>query len=266
MIWTANAPWLPWLAYMAFAYVFFLVAKRFADNGRDIRLEQGNFGQEISLWQALLGFFGNPTASLFLILVIAMWGLRTYVADWSWLDLLVSAMVIVAWPMIEWLVHVRILHARPLKILGFNYDPLFAQIHRAHHRNPYHPKFGIVPVATLVQYCLLIPGIFCIFFRWPRPITVSAVVATMAFRYELWHYLIHSSYKPKSKWFRRLRDRHLWHHFQHEGYWFGITTKAGDILLGTNPNPKDVPLSRTARTLGHLDSLDSSQRTPSHQT
>lgn len=253
MIWTADAQYLNWLVFMAIAYGAFVVSKRFTDNGHSIPLQRGTFGTEVSLRQAILGFLSHPTALCFFLLVIGFWALRFYIGNWTWFDAIAIALWVFFWPLIEWVVHVRILHARPKKIFGFNYDPLFAKIHRAHHRDPHHPHFGIVPIATLVQYFFLIPGVLFFIILWPRPITAGAVIATLAFRYELWHYLIHSSYKPKSKWFRRMRDRHLWHHFQHEGYWYGITTRAGDMLLRTNPDPKDVPLSPTVRTLGHDD-------------
>lgn len=251
MFWSENPPYLAWLAYMAAAYAVFIVSQRFTDSGSQIGLGRGNFGKEISLRQAVLGYLSHPTAFCFFCLLIGMWAWRVFIANWSWLDLLVATFVVVIWPIVEWVVHVMILHARPRKIFGYSYDPLFAQIHRAHHRDPYHPSFGIVPPASLVQYFLLIPGVLFLLLRWPRPITMGAMVATMAFRYELWHYLIHSAYKPKSKWFRRLRDEHWRHHFQHEGYWFGITTRGGDVLFRTNPDPKTIPRSPTARTLGH---------------
>jgi hypothetical protein len=255
MIWGEFSPslWLYWLTFMVGSCGVFAIAKRFTDDGHQVTLTRGNFGEEISLREAVWGFLGRPTPILFCLLLVAMWSLRVYLADWSWFDLLVAAIGVAIWPLVEWSVHVFILHARPVKIFGYTYDPIYSRIHRAHHRNPYHPDFAIVPPATLVQYALLIPGILFVFLRWPRPITLGAIVATMAFRYELWHYLIHSSYKPKSKWFRRLRDRHWWHHFRHEGYWYGITTTAGDKLLGTNPDPKSVQLSPTARTLGQDD-------------
>lgn len=264
MIWTSDYPYiafpesevlLSWVAFMGLSYALFIISKRFTDNGKHVVVERTNFGKEISLRQALWGYFKHPTASLFLALVVGMWSLRIYIGNWTWRDLLTGGLIVFFWPIVEWVVHVHILHARPRKIFGFTYDPLFAQIHRAHHRNPYHPDYGIVPAATLVQYCLLIPGVFFIFIVWPRPLTMGAMAATMAFRYELWHYLIHSAYKPKSKWFRKLRDRHWWHHFQHEDYWYGITTMAGDVVFRTNPHPKDVPLSPTVRTLGHDDTV-----------
>jgi hypothetical protein len=256
MIWMSNARWDIWLAYMALSYTLFVISKRFTDAGNDIQFTRGNFGKEISLWQALSGFLSHPTAKAFVALVAGMWALRigmslTPQGVWAWQDLAVAVAVLVIWPIVEWIVHVYVLHAQPITLWGRKFDPLFAQIHRAHHRNPYHPYFGIVPPATLVQYGLLIPGFIAIFIIWPRPVTMGAMVATMAFRYELWHYLIHSAYKPKSRWFRKLRDRHWWHHFHNEGYWYGITTVAGDVLLGTNVEPKDVPSSPTARTLGH---------------
>src|SRR5262245_3642030 len=101
-----------WLAFMAGAYVVFLVSQRLTDSGHEIELARGNFGREISLSQALLGFFSQPTALMFALLVVGMWSLRIYIANWSWLDLLVGGFVVVVWPLVEWIVHFFILHAR----------------------------------------------------------------------------------------------------------------------------------------------------------
>jgi len=252
MLWSANPPFLAWLIYMVASYALFVVVKRCTHTGKNLPLTHGNFGKEQTFWQTIAGFLRNSTAAAFFMLVIAAWTARVAIGRWHWLDLLAAFATLVLWPFAEWLVHVA-LHAQPHKICGMTFDSIFAKIHRAHHRHPNHPTFGVVPVSTLVQYFLIVPGIIFLFLRWPRSFTMAAMAATLAFRYELWHYFYHSSYKPQSAWFRTLRDRHLWHHFQHEGYWFGVTTTAADSVLRTNPDPKAVGHSPTAKTLDHCD-------------
>lgn len=265
MIWTSNAPWGTWLAFMAASLALFFILKRLTGHGDEIPVTRGNFGKEISLWRALALFFRQPTMFVFGLLVLGMWALRIGIGRWNWRDLAVGLGVVVLWPVIEWLVHVYILHAKPRTILGFKYDPLYAHTHRAHHRVPYDPRLGLSPPAVLAQYGLLIPGMLAVLFVWPRPVTLGAVITTLAFRYEVWHFLMHTPYKPTSAWFRRLRDRHWWHHFQHEGYWYGVTMIGGDILLGTNPEPQSVPKSPTARSLGHAtDAEEGSHPAPAH--
>jgi sterol desaturase/sphingolipid hydroxylase (fatty acid hydroxylase superfamily) len=39
------------------------------------------------------------------------------------------------------------------------------------------------------------------------------------------------------------------HHFKNEHYWHGITSTIADRVLGTFPDQREVPRSKTARTL-----------------
>src|SRR5262245_22059806 len=249
MLWSAHPTYVAWLVYMAASYALFVIAKIWTDTGEGIPPTQGNFGKEQSFWQTVCGFLCNPTAAVFLTLVVAAWSVRVAIGRWHWLDLIAAMVTVAVWPFVEWIAHVVVLHSQPRKLFGIRFDSIFAKIHRAHHRHPYHPTFGVVPVTTLIQYFLIVPGIIFLFLLWPRSFTMAAMAATLAFRYELWHYFYHSAYKPKSAWFRRLRDRHLWHHFQDEGYWFGVTTTGADVLLRTNPDPKSVPRGPTVRTV-----------------
>ena len=65
----------------------------------------------------------------------------------------------------------------------------------------------------------------------------------MFLRYEWLHYLIHTSYKPKSQWFRKLHKHHRLHHFKNENYWFGLSSTAADRILSSNPDPENVETS-----------------------
>ena len=68
--------------------------------------------------------------------------------------------------------------------------------------------------------------------------------------YEWVHLLVHTRYRPRSRYYRRLARNHRLHHYRNEDYWLGVTSNLGDRLLRTYPTHKtDVPLSPTARTL-----------------
>lgn len=67
--------------------------------------------------------------------------------------------------------------------------------------------------------------------------------------YEWTHYLCHSSWRPRSAFYRELWKLHRLHHFKNENYWMGVTMHAGDRLMGTLPEVGDVETSPTCRNL-----------------
>ena len=67
--------------------------------------------------------------------------------------------------------------------------------------------------------------------------------------YEWTHFLIHTAYRPRSRYYRTIWRNHRLHHFKNERYWHGITQNLSDRVLGTNPDQSTVRRSRTARTL-----------------
>ena len=77
----------------------------------------------------------------------------------------------------------------------------------------------------------------------------------MTLHYEWVHYMVHSRYKPKSAYYRRLWVNHRLHHCKNEHYWMGVTMLAGDAVLGTAKKKEEVPTSPTCRTLGVVDTL-----------
>ena len=68
--------------------------------------------------------------------------------------------------------------------------------------------------------------------------------------YEWCHFLIHTPYRPRGRYYRSIWRGHRLHHYKNEHYWFGVTTNLGDRVLGTFPDQGEVSRSRTARTLG----------------
>jgi sterol desaturase/sphingolipid hydroxylase (fatty acid hydroxylase superfamily) len=84
----------------------------------------------------------------------------------------------------------------------------------------------------------------------PLTLTGIAFAYLGLFRYEWSHFLIHTPYVPKTRWYRAIWRNHRLHHFKNEGYWMGVSSNLGDRLLGTNPDQRAVAKSPTARTLG----------------
>jgi sterol desaturase/sphingolipid hydroxylase (fatty acid hydroxylase superfamily) len=56
--------------------------------------------------------------------------------------------------------------------------------------------------------------------------------------YELCHAMQHLGYQPHSRFLRRIKQRHLAHHFHDEGSNFGITSGLVDRLCGTLDRPR----------------------------
>ena len=67
--------------------------------------------------------------------------------------------------------------------------------------------------------------------------------------YEWIHFLIHTSYVPRSRWYKRVWRNHRLHHFKNERYWHGITNTISDTVLGTNPDQREIERSPTARAI-----------------
>jgi hypothetical protein len=132
--------------------------------------------------------------------------------------------------------------------------------HREHHEDPgrldlinFGPLEALAilllaaPVAVALGAGLasLIPG--------PLPLGPLVTMLLTAYLligfYEWIHFLIHTAHRPRSRWYRAIWRNHRLHHFKNEHYWHGITNTIADRALGTNPDQREVPRSRTARAL-----------------
>jgi hypothetical protein len=135
--------------------------------------------------------------------------------------------------------------------MGRKVDPFVSRKHRAHHRNPKDEELIFVPwkflvaVVTIgaVLYLLLLPTL-------RLGVMTMAASFTMLLVYEWTHFLIHSTYRPKTRLYRYVWRAHRLHHYRNENYWFGVTMHAADHVLRTFPEKDAVPASPTARTLG----------------
>jgi hypothetical protein len=176
---------------------------------------------------------------------------RFGLGGWRRRDLAIAAGVLAAEPFTEWVIHVGILHLRPRSVRGRVIDPLLAREHRAHHADPRDQQLVFVPMPVVRAVLPALAVTWLAATRRPRPaLTGVATSYAMLSAYEWTHFLIHSTYRPRHRFYRSLWRAHRLHHYRNENYWFGVTVHLGDRVLRTFPARDEVPVSPTARTLG----------------
>ena len=206
-----------------------------------------------SLLELAAFFVRKPSPIIIGVTALIAIGVRFSVGQWGWWDLIIPVLIVAAEPFVEWLIHVRILHRRPTKVGRFTIDPITARKHRLHHRNPKDLRIVMVPFQALFPAGPIAVALAIWRLDPPQAAMALACGFGMLFNYEWTHYLIHAPYRPKTAWFRRVSRNHRLHHYRSEHHWFGVTNSFGDKVLGTRPEPGDVPLSPTVRTLGLSD-------------
>jgi len=184
---------------------------------------------------------------------------RLAVGGLGWLDLAVAALLIAAQPFTEWLIHVGLLHSRPRKLGPVTIDLPTARMHRWHHREPTRLEAVLIPGSLIAGFLVPVALVMWLL-SWPWTLlggdhaglwlTLMAVSAVLTGVYEWCHFLIHTPYRPKTRYYRSIWRTHRLHHFKNEHYWFGVSSDAADRVLGTNPDHRTVPKSETVRSLG----------------
>lgn len=184
---------------------------------------------------------------------------RAIVGEWGRGDLAVVVAVAVITGPVEWFIHLYLLHASPeawtSRRLGTGAG------HREHHLDPPELRWlllrgidaavflvllGLVTLTWAPVLTLLIGGDV-----WPSTLTAFTVTAAGLGHYEWTHLLVHTRYRPRSRYYARLARNHRRHHYRNEAHWLGVTSNLGDRVLRTYPaSAGAVPLSGTARTLG----------------
>jgi len=208
-------------------------------------------------WRAFLRQRSAPVLAVGLIAAVA---LRAQLGHFDWRDLVVAAGVVALTPPVEWAIHVYLLHAKPLRWRGKRYDLIAAREHRAHHMAPTELDGVLIPTYALF---IFLPQIALTTWLLSFPIhlvlggdrlahaaTGLLVSYAILSAYEWSHFLIHTPYRPRGRYFKTIWRGHRLHHYKNEHYWFGVTSTFGDHLLGTAPDQSEVSKSPSARTLG----------------
>lgn len=203
-------------------------------------------------------YVGRGSARVLIVAAVALGAARVVAGGFGRGDLIALAVTILVTGTVEWIIHRFLLHADAdawtSRKLGTGAG------HGQHHLDPpdvdwlmlrgadatvFVTAFGVVtaawtlPLMWITGSALLGPFL-----------TAWTLAAIGLAHYEWVHLMVHTRYRPRTRYYRRLARNHRLHHFRNEHFWLGVTTNSGDRLLRTYPRSKsDVPLSDTARSL-----------------
>jgi len=207
-------------------------------------------------WRAFWRRPSPPYLAGALVLAVA---LRVVIGHWSWRDALVAVGIVVVTPFAEWAIHVYLLHARPLRLASRRFDLPTTSEHRAHHEAPAELDGVLIPVyGVLIFLAMIALTVWLLSFpihvviggdRLAGAVAGLAISYAILFAYEWTHFLIHTPYRPRHRYFRAIWRNHRLHHYKSERYWFGVTSTLGDRVIGTMPDQRRVERSGTARSL-----------------
>jgi hypothetical protein len=215
---------------------------------------------QLTLGDCWRAFIRHPSPPLLAAAILAALGLRIALGSYGWQDAVVVVGIVALTPPVEWAIHVYLLHARPLRLFGRRYDLLAAREHRAHHMAPAELDGVLIPTYAVGIFVVQIAvTVWLVSFpihlllggdRLPHAATGLLTSYVILGLYEWCHFLIHTPYRPRGRYYRSIWRGHRLHHYKNEHYWFGVTSTVGDHLLRTAPEQSEVPKSKTARTLG----------------
>jgi hypothetical protein len=205
----------------------------------------------LTMGQVWREFWRHPSPWMISAFLVGSVVARILVGGGSWWELLIPVGLVAAFPAIEWVIHVGILHWRPRRVGPVEVDSLLARKHREHHADPRDLPLVFIPWPVLTW---LLPAyvVVALLAAPSRPAAWSLLVSVYALKlgYEWTHYLIHSDYRPRTAAYRAVWRNHRLHHYKNEHYWFTVTSSGtADRLFGTYPDPETVPSSPTAKNL-----------------
>lgn len=205
-------------------------------------------------------FLRQRTPPLIGAAIIAAVVLRVAFGHFDWRDAVVAAGTVAAMPIVEWLIHVYLLHSKPIRLGGREHDLLATREHRAHHQAPAElggvliPRYAVVIFIAQIALTVWLVSFPIHWVLGGNRLAHAYIGLVMSYLllglYEWCHFLIHTPYRPHGRYYKSIWRGHRLHHYKNEHYWFGVTSTVGDHLLRTAPDQTEVPKSNTARTLG----------------
>ncbi|MFP5513376.1 MAG: sterol desaturase family protein [Alphaproteobacteria bacterium] len=165
---------------------------------------------------------------------------------------LAALSMVLLYPLVEYGLHRYVLHARILYKSHLT-AALWKGIHFDHHQDPHRLEvlFGSLTNTLPLILALALP------IGWAVDGLAGAAAAlagatTLMCLYEFCHCMRHPNVKPKSPFLRRIKQRHMAHHFHDETSNFGITSPLIDHLAGTlSDETRGRPRSPAVFNLGH---------------
>ena len=215
--------------------------------------EQNPLSDGMTLVDLIHGYITYPTIQLNLVLAALALAIALVFAQSGLLLLLIAAIAVVVYSIVEYVFHRFILHGRMLYRRKAT-AALWKRVHYDHHQNASDwtvlfgdPRTTIPPILIIaIPPGYLIHGVAGAAFAVFCGIMLTSL-------YELFHFSQHVPYEPRNAYLRRLKRRHLAHHFHNETGNFGITSHVWDLVFKTNYDGiRDYPRSATVRNLGYV--------------
>lgn len=192
-------------------------------------------------------FLRCPEAAMTVVLTGAAWlAAFGWGARSPWMALVVLG-GFGLWFVVEHPIHRFVLHMPPPRAAFLR--RMMRRLHYAHHERPTDPALLFLPWWVSLPSLALILGVATLLSDSTRAIWFLAGFCSALTVYEWMHFAVHARYRPDLAPVRRTFDAHMWHHFKHEGYWFGVSNNVVDRVWGTAPPVESVGHSPTVRRL-----------------
>src|SRR5262249_15335180 len=124
---------------------------RYTAPNDSVRRHSGSDGRT-TLADCLREFARQPSPPYLLGAVVIAATLRVAQGSFSWRDAVMAVGLVAANPFVEWLIHVYLLHAPPLRVWGRRVEMLTAREHRAHHEAPAILNKVLLPVYGVIIF------------------------------------------------------------------------------------------------------------------
>jgi sterol desaturase/sphingolipid hydroxylase (fatty acid hydroxylase superfamily) len=196
-----------------------------------------------------------PAIQAYALLTVVSLGLAAYWGGAPLRLLAAVAATLLIYPLVEYLLHRFLLHGR-LLYRSRHTAALWKRIHFDHHQDPNDLAVLFGAPHTTRPPIFLIAGSLGWLIAGPGGAALSVATALVLFcLYEFVHCVQHLPFTPKLGILRRMKQRHLAHHFHSEHGNFGITSNLWDRVFGTYyADPKAFPRSETVFNLGYTGS------------
>jgi hypothetical protein len=163
----------------------------------------GSRRTNVSLGAAWRSFGRHPSPFMITGFLIGAVVARVVVGSGSWWELGIPGALVALFPVIEWLIHVGILHWRPRRVGPVAVDSLLARKHREHHADPRDIPLVFIPWPVLTWLLPAYVGVALLVMpSLPSALSLLVSVYGLKLGYEWTLYLVHSDYRPRSRWFR----------------------------------------------------------------
>lgn len=202
-----------------------------------------------SLAGALRLFFSQPSPQILLLVTACCVVARLVNGQWHYMDALIAAAILLFWPVLEWLIHVFMLHYKPITFMGRQIDFKLPQTHRDHHADPWAMAHVFIPlhIFPLVAPLIILGALLVL--PTSLALTYLCVFFALALHYEWCHFLAHIRYCPPLAYYQRRVKLHRLHHFKNESLWWGVSMGAMDSIMGTAPDPETVDRTGSTRDI-----------------